>query len=282
MAIVITDDKHYRAIADVIREKNEGGDSFAPEYMAGAVAGACEYCRGLGRQAGYAEGKQAEYDRVWDSIQDSGNRRAYDFGFSGASWNDETFAPKYDIVATGDANNMFAVCKITDLSAALKKTGATLDVSAAKRCDAMFYYATKMTKVPGINVTGVTFSSGINNMFASCVALHTIEKLILTTDRYITANNSAFNSCRSLANITIEGTIGTSGWNFNACTPLTRASITSIVNALSTGTSSLTVTLPLAAVKREFETAPGANNGNTSAAWLALAGTRSNWTITLS
>lgn len=234
------------------------------------------------QQKVYDAGKKAQYDAFWNAYQMNGERRGYEFGFSGAGWTDETFVPKYDIIATGNAHNMFTSSRMVDLSAALKKAGVSLNIGAADRVDTMFYYSTLLTNVPKLDVRGVTYIGGLNNMFASCVKLQTIEKLILPTDRYISANSSAFSNCKALKNIVIEGKIGTSGWSFKSCTLLTAGSLTSIINALAEDVSGLSVTLPLAAVKREFETAEGANNGNTSARWLALAGTKSNWTITLS
>ena len=69
-----------------------------------------------GYEAGMQAGKQFEYDRFWDSVQENGDRTAYTNGFSGASWNDETYNPKYDIKSGGlnSANNMFQYSQITD------------------------------------------------------------------------------------------------------------------------------------------------------------------------
>ncbi len=69
--------------------------------------------------------------------------------------------------------------------------------------------------------------------------------------------------------------------DFYWCTKLSKASLTSIINGLSAETSGLTVTLSKTAVNKAFETSEGANDGSTSAEWLALIATKPNWNISL-
>ena len=45
--------------------------------------------------------------------------------------------------------------------------------------------------------------------------------------------------------------------------------------------SGKTITFSKTAVNKAFETSAGANDGSTSAEWLALVGTKPNWTISL-
>ena len=63
--------------------------------------------------------------------------------------------------------------------------------------------------------------------------------------------------------------------------PLSKDSIISIINALSTATSDLPITLSITAVNNAFETSPGAADGSTSEEWTALIATKPNWTISL-
>ena len=131
MAIVVTDDKHYKAIADAIREESPWGrdlktKELKPSEMADAVDMLCAmvqdegYVSGLddgyqmgfqlgyddgftvGEQGGIAEGieqgKQTEYDRMWDMIQQNGNRAAYEYAF--ADWGWDHIRTKYKIVPT--------------------------------------------------------------------------------------------------------------------------------------------------------------------------------------
>lgn len=62
---------------------------------------------------------------------------------------------------------------------------------------------------------------------------------------------------------------------------LSKPSITSIINCLSTTTSGLTVTLSKTAVNNAFETSEGVADGSTSQEWLNLVATKTNWTISL-
>ena len=81
--------------------------------------------------------------------------------------------------------------------------------------------------------------------------------------------------------IKYNGNTIASSLDMKSCTLLSKASITSIINALSSTTSGLTVTLSKTAVNTAFETESGGADGSTSQEWLALATTKSNWTISL-
>lgn len=192
----------------------------------------------------YAAGKQAEYDAFWDGLQDYGNRYDYASGFNNVGWTDATFKPKYDIVVRGNGYGVFSYSRFTEL----KKT---VDVTQATSIGAMFY---------------------------TCTILKTINRLVVAES---TRFDSTFGNCHALENLTIEGTIGQNGFNVQWSTKLSKASITSIIDALSTTTSGLTVTLSQTAVNNAFATSEGAADGSTSEEWLALVATRSNWTISL-
>ena len=84
----------------------------------------------------------------------------------------------------------------------------------------------------------------------------------------------------NLENIIFEGEIGKE-IDIQHSHKLTKASITSIINALSSTTSGLSVTLSKTAVNTAFETSTGANNGSISTEWSALVATKTNWTINL-
>lgn len=107
--------------------------------------------------------------------------------------------------------------------------------------------------------------------------LHTIKKITLESGTII---SNWFDYCTSLVNLTIEGTIGQNGFNVS-WSPLSKASLISVINALSDTTTGLTVTLRLAAVNTAFETTAGAADGSTSDEWTALIATKPNWTINL-
>lgn len=66
----------------------------------------------------YDKGKQAEYDRFWDSYQNYGKSTSYINSFAGTNWNDEIFNPKYPIItsaAPNRSNSMFYYTSITKI-----------------------------------------------------------------------------------------------------------------------------------------------------------------------
>lgn len=147
-------------------------------------------------------GKQSEYDRFWDSFQESGNRTKYTAGFGGGCWNDETYNPKYPITATDACAYMYwNNLGITD------------------------------TKVP---ITFPNTSSNVSSVFSTCHNLETIRKIIVFEK---TGYSAWFSSCRKLKNITVEGTIGTN-FDISSSTLLTHDSLMSIINALKDYTES--------------------------------------------
>ena len=84
-------------------------------------------------------------------------------------------------------------------------------------------------------------------------------------------DNSCFKYQGGLTYIRFEGVIGKNGLSFQWSHRLSKDSIESIINALSTTTNGLTVTLSATAVNSAF----------TTDEWNTLIGTRSNWTISL-
>jgi hypothetical protein len=125
---------------------------------------------------------------------------------------------------------------------------------------------------------GMPAMSNYSGTYQGCYSLHTIEKIRCNED---TVFNSTFINCRELQNITIEGSIGKSGFYIESATKLSKDSITNIINALSTTSSGKVMSLSLTAVNKAFETSSGANNGSTSDEWEALKATKTNWTISL-
>jgi hypothetical protein len=130
---------------------------------------------------------------------------------------------------------------------------------------ALFYSNTNITdtKVP-IIVKGSTAQS----IFANASNLVTIRELNVTAN---TAFSTTFANCASLRSLTMSGTIGKNGFDVQHSYVLNKASIESIIKALSATTSGLTVTLSETAV----------NNAFTAEEWDALEATKTNWTISL-
>ena len=115
-----------------------------------------------------------------------------------------------------------------------------------------------------------------NYAFYYTLKLKTIDALIVN-ENCVWSNT--FHSASSLANITIEGIIG-QDINFQ-WSPLSAASLNSIITHLSDTAENKTVTLNLSAVNTAFETSLGAADGSTSSEWLALTATKPNWTFSL-
>lgn len=125
----------------------------------------------------------------------------------------------------------------------------------------------------------IIVATEVSQLFTSSRNVNTIRKIILEgsgSNKF----DSWFDKCTSLVNLTIEGTIGGNGLNLS-WSPLSKASLISVINALSATTTGLTVTLRLAAVNTAFETAQGSADGSSSEEWLNLIATKSNWTISL-
>lgn len=223
-------------------------------------------------------GKKAESDRFWDAYQDNGNRGNYASAFGGVGWTDELFKPKYNIQPT-EAYMMFRNCQVTDLVKSLSDLGVTLDFS--KSINTQYVFQTVATKRVGIiDVSSSTNSKVFDNMFAYATNLVTIA-VLRWSENARGLFNGTFSGCTALENVTFDGVIFDNGLDLKNSTKLSKNSIISAINALSSSTSGLTVTFSKTAVNKAFETATGANNGSSSSQWATLIATKSNWTISL-
>lgn len=235
-----------------------------------------------GKTEGIAEGKKAEYDAFWDKYQNAinGSSNVYSamYMFAGTSWNDTVFKPKYSMRYITRADNMFASANIGNLKGILERRGLVFDFKNSTNFRSMFAYS-QITAIPEIDTMKAT-GTALNSMFAYATSLHTIDKLAINSNGTQTFSDT-FRDCTALENIEISGIIASNGFNVQWSTKLTKASITSIINALSTTTTGLTVTFSKTAVNNAFATSEGAADGSTSAEWLALVATKSNWTISL-
>lgn len=180
-------------------------------------------------------GKKAEYDAFWDAYQQNGNRINYSNAFYGAGWNDTTYNPKYPIAS----NDVYAFASVFRYSE-IRDIKVDIKVIAPSKLDATFASAPKLVSIPKITLVG---------------------------DVEITS--STFQSCTALKNVTIEGVIGKS-INFQWC-PLTKESITNIINALSSTTSGQTCTFKKTAKEMAF----------IAEEWAALIANKTNWTFSL-
>jgi hypothetical protein len=214
----------------------------------------------------YAAGKQAEYDAFWDAYQDNGKRTSYNYAFYHSAWDDNLFKPKYDIRPVWSIVGAFQYCGVTDLETRLKECGVVLDTSNNANYGSVFANA-KFTVLPEIVFSG--FATTVYTTFSSCNSLHTIRKITLK-DGFNAEMTDTFKNCTALENVVFEGVIP-KNINMQWSTKLTKASITSVINALSTTATGQTATFSQTAV----------NNAFTTAERDALIATKSNWTIAL-
>ena len=222
-------------------------------------------------------GMQTEYDRFWDAYQNYGNRTNYYVAFYSGErgmWNNDNFKPKYPIKPT-NANNMLANTAIVGDLTLL----ADIDFSDATNVPSALAYNPYITRI-GVCDLRKTQENG-TSLFAYCERLVTVDKVIFKDDgtQHAIASGFAATQCYNLKNIAFEGKA-----NFDVNfkdSPLSKASITSVINTLYEGSTGKTLTLKLSAVNTAFETSSGAGDGSTSAEFAALVATKTNWTITM-
>lgn len=195
----------------------------------------------------YDAGKQAEWNVFWDALQQNGTRTSYENAFGNKGWSDNNFKPKYDIINIGDysCSQSFRQSKITDLKGILEKQkveyntkGATRFINTFQACD--------VTRVPTLYLDSCTT---INNAFSSSslteVEMHNLQENCTFIN--------PFNRASRLSSLLLKNcTIGQNGLNLKDSTKLSRASIESVINSLSTTTTDLTVTLSKTAVDNAF------------------------------
>lgn len=219
----------------------------------------------------YEAGKKAERDGFWDTFQDNGNRSNYNNAFARGGFTADNFYPKYDLVLQGDNSYMFFTFtegKLFSLKKRIEDCGIKFDTSQSTSLLHCFGYSDVITEIPTIDVSNGN-PNAVHYIFCDCTNLTTVEKLIVKESLVF---NLSFRSCKALVNITIEGTIGQNGFDIHWSTKLSADSLKSIITALSTSTTGLTITLPTTA-QANYEAVYGTGS------WATLTATKSNWTI---
>ncbi len=220
------------------------------------------------QSTGIQVGKQAEYDAFWGAYQSNGQPKPYTNAF-GSMWTTELFKPKYDICPTSGYmmfyNNIGKAIVIDDFVEFCKERGIVFDLS---RCTTLMYGLGQLkTKRHGV----LDFSSckSALYMFYANNTVETIEEMIFSEINDF-SNNSTFADATKLANINKVSGILAKSIHFQNC-PLTKNSITNIVNVLSPTVTGQTVTFNKAAKEAAF----------TNDEWAALIATKPNWTFSL-
>ena len=218
-------------------------------------------------------GKKSQYDEFWDSYQNNGKRTDYGYAFyrMHLGW-DKIFYPKYDMKPTS-ASNMFQYSQLNNfnLKERLEECGVKLDFSKVTSCGACFNYA-YLTHLPELNFASLNV---IPTMFYDA-QIHTIDKIVLKSDGSQTFSNT-FSTFRSVMNVVFEGVIG-NDISFNHSTSLSKESLISIINALSSMTTGKTITFSKTAINNAF----GINVDDVStypegSEYYILRNSKSNW-----
>lgn len=267
------------ATAEAIRRKTDSTEPITFDAYDGFKSAVDGIEIGGDAEAAYNEGveagRQAEYDVVWDATQQDGTIYLNRVGlFAGRGWIDERFKPKYPLTIESNCNYMFHNSGIKNLKKIVDESSGRVLFGYITVAQQMFSYST-VESLPEIDFSRC---NNIAQTFLSAKNMKSIEKIIVAETSVF---SSTFEACEALTHVIFYGTIGKNGLNLRWSTLLDKESIASIINALSTNTSGLTVTLSKEAVNKAFETSAGDNDGSTSAEWLALAATKSNWTISL-
>lgn len=188
---------------------------------------------------GHSDGKKADLDELWDSIQRKGNRTDYYAAF--VRWQKEKFYPKYDIKGY-DLRYLFYYFgeygETMDLVERLAECGVIIDFSSTTSMANMF----SNSRISHVGEIDTSKASSLSGLFDSCYYLTTIDKLILKTDGNQSFSTTTFQNTRELVNITVEGVIGQKNFNVAAAVKLTHDSLMSIINALQDKTTDTSVT----------------------------------------
>ena len=204
-------------------------------------------------QAARQEGKLEEWGEFWDTFQQNGTRTLYENAFNGKGWDDNNFKPKYDIICSGDygCSGTFRQSLITDLKGILEKQKVEFDTRAATKFTNTFAPST-ITRIPTLHLDSCTT---ISNAFSG----GTITELEIHNLQENCTFTNPFNGASKLSSLILENcTIGQNNFNLKSCSKLSKASITSVINALSENREHLetignpVVTLSKTAVQNAF------------------------------
>ena len=224
------------------------------------------YDEGLmyGVESGTEQGKQAQYEEFWNEILYEG-RNDFSYAFAGWGWSDKNFNPPQKIKVKGTAYMMFGKNKITDLRK------YNIDFSEATDFQYLLWLNTYTKYVGHIDVSG---SKKLNGIFHNAHVLEHVES-ITGTDGVQFIDSDFY--CDKLKHIIFTNCTINNSINLARC-PLSKDSISSVINALSSTAEGKTVTLKKSAVNTAF----GMDIDNTSTytdEWTNLVNSKYNWKI---
>lgn len=259
MAIVRTDDKHYKAIADTLRSFSGQTDTYKPDELPNAIRQGINEAHvagiNVGKQEGYNDGytygeingkaqgieigKNEAYDAFWDDFQQNGNRVEYQSAFGG-QWTMNTWKPKYPMLPQKAYMMFFSNERdrlvIPDFVEFCKENGIILDFKNAEG-SAMYALAGLHTNHHGVldfSCSGDTTKTvTLDSLFYSHeygIGIKVIDEFI-SSERTIFTNDT-FQKATQLEELNMSGVIATNNFNVQWCTKLTHDSLMSIINAL--------------------------------------------------
>lgn len=220
----------------------------------------------------FEAGKKDEYDAFWDAFQDGGKRTGYSYAFTTRFWNKNTFNPKYPIAPT-QATYMFQNFN-NNLEWATRKNRMDMsnfefDFSDLTDASYLFHNA----RVENIfcdlsNATKIFYAFGSPQNGS-------IDKLTIRISEKCTNFDYAFHYQTYTETLLFtDDSIIAASISFQWSESLSRASIESIINALSDSVTGKTLTLSKHAIPKAFGSAD-------SEAWQQLIASKPNWTISL-
>ena len=216
-------------------------------------------------EAGKAEGAKSEYDRFWDVYQENGNMTYYAYAFAGVGWTQSVFKPKYNIGPV-TPTSMFSSSRIVDIRP--QTIGVDVDFS---KCTSFYYLCSNSTiKYIGVVDCSSAQPASLSYIFSSAKELVSVEKVIMPEMDSAGFADKSFENAVKLEHIRIEGVIHRST-SLRWSPLLSKASMESMINALSDTAEGQTITFSQAAK----------NNAFTDSEWAELIGTKPNWTFSL-
>lgn len=237
----------------------------------------------------FEAGKTAEWNELWDGLQDYGKRTLYQhFCNKNVFIMDKdtkpwlNFKPKYDLKPV-NAQSMFQSFNtnasaglayesaMVDFAQWLEDLDVILDTSNCTNAQNMFYNCHGFSRIPFLDFSNCTGANSLAYFLSETWTIQTIDGI--KSSENTAWDSRSFGSRINVSHCIFSGVIAKSFY-IEKVTKLDKESIISIVNTLSPTTSGLTATISQTAVNREF--------GSTdSAEWLSLIATKSNWTFSL-
>ena len=188
-------------------------------------------------EAAIEQGKQAEYDRFWNSYfvgldyNPYSGEDDYQYAFAGKGWNDENFKPNAPL-RPKQAANMFANSMVTDISV------LDIDFSQCTSFTQMLYGS----RIAKIGVVDTRKASNPGYMCNNAPNLVEVEKIILKDDGTQIIDAMLIN-CKSLVEVRFEGVIG-KNMSINGSPLLSNDTVQNIIDHLKdlTGATAQTLT----------------------------------------